>query len=122
VNTFSVDAYADALPSRRPVALAMPLDRRQEMAYWLYWRAYELFAGDADFGDLFEGAALARVFGPLFAPFRALGLVRRSADGYEITDSGAFWIHRLQSEYSLAYIDRLWGRCRSEAWPDALRL
>jgi oxygen-independent coproporphyrinogen-3 oxidase len=122
VNTFSVDAYADALPARRPVALAMPLDRRQEMAYWLYWRAYELFAGEQDFRDLFDGAELERVFGPLFAPFRALGLMCRSDGGFGVTDSGAFWIHRLQSEYSLAYIERLWGGCRRAAWPNGLQL
>jgi coproporphyrinogen III oxidase-like Fe-S oxidoreductase len=122
VNTFDVDAYAAALPSRRPVALAMPLAPRQEMAYWLYWRAYELFAGAEDFADLFPGASLEGVFGPLFAPFRALGLMRRTAGGFEITDAGAYWIHRLQSEYSLAYIERLWGRCRREPWPAEVRL
>jgi oxygen-independent coproporphyrinogen-3 oxidase len=122
VNTFSVDAYAQALPQRRPVALAMPLDRRQEMAYWLYWRAYELFASDADFRDLFDGAELDDVFGALFAPFRALGFVRRRPDGYAVTDSGAFWIHRLQNEYSLSYIDRLWGLCRRTPWPESVRL
>ncbi len=122
VNTFSVDAYADALPSRRPVALAMTLDRRQEMAYWLYWRAYELFAGSADFRELFDGAELDEVFGALIAPFRAAGFMRRAPGGYEVTDSGAFWIHRLQSEYSLAYIERLWGQCRRTPWPREVRL
>jgi oxygen-independent coproporphyrinogen-3 oxidase len=100
----------------------MPLDRRQEMAYWLYWRAYELFAGRDDFRALFDGAEVEDVFGALFAPFRALGFMRRSEHGYEISDSGAFWIHRLQNEYSLAYIERLWGRCRNTAWPTEVRL
>ncbi len=122
VNTFDVDAYADALPSRRPVALAMPLERRQEMAYWLYWRAYELFAGRDDFRELFGGADLDATFGALFAPFRAAGFMRRTAEGWAITDPGAFWIHRLQNEYSLAYIERLWGRCRRTPWPAEVRL
>ena len=89
VNTFDVDAYAAALPGRRPVALSMALAPRQEMAYWLYWRAYELFAGADDFAALFPGAGLEEVFGRLFAPFRALGLMRRVAGGFEITDAGA---------------------------------
>jgi coproporphyrinogen III oxidase-like Fe-S oxidoreductase len=122
VNTFCVDAYAEALPSRRPVALAMPLDSRQEMAYWLYWRAYELFAGHGDFRDLFGDAELDAVFGALFAPFRAAGFMRRTPEGYEVTDSGAFWIHRLQNEYSLAYIERLWGQCQRTPWPREVRL
>jgi oxygen-independent coproporphyrinogen-3 oxidase len=100
----------------------MRLDRRQEMAYWLYWRAYELFAGREDFRALFDGADLDATFGALFAPFRAAGFMRRTPAGFEITDAGAFWIHRLQNEYSLAYIDRLWGRCRRTAWPAEVRL
>jgi hypothetical protein len=79
----------DALPSRRPVALALPLDR--EMAYWLYRRAYELFACHKDFRDLFGDAELDAVFGALFVPFRAAGFMRRTPEGYEVTDSGAFW-------------------------------
>jgi hypothetical protein len=39
-----------------------------------------------------------------------------------MTDSSAFWIHRLQNEHSLAYIERLWGRCRRVAWPGELQL
>ena len=122
VNTFDVEAYAAALPARRPVALSMPLAPRQEMAYWLYWRAYELFAGAGDFAELFPGPSLEEVFGRLFVPFRALGFMRRTSGGFEITDAGAYWIHRLQNEYSLSYIERLWGRCRKEPWPAEVRL
>ena len=43
-------------------------------------------------------------------------------DGYEITRSGAYWIHRLQNEYSLNYINRLWGGCRKTAWPNRVML
>lgn len=123
VNTFDVDAYASALPARRPIALSMKMDRRLEMAYWLYWRAYELFVADADFRDLFGAdRSVARLFGPSFTPFLATGLMERQADGYRITDAGAFWIHRIQNEYSLDYINRLWGQCRQTAWPQEVVL
>ena len=123
VNTFSVDAYASALPRRRPVALSLAVDRRLEMAYWLYWRVYELHVGEADFRDQFGADAdLTRMFGHLFRPLMLAKLAERTPDGYRITNSGAYWIHRIQNEYRLNYINRLWGRCRDEPWPAQVTL
>ncbi len=119
VNTFDVEAYVDALPERRPVALSMPVDRRLEMAYWLYWRVYELRATTGEFqGQFATTESVHSRFGKLFAPLLAAGLVRRTLDGFAITPAGAYWIHRLQNEYSLSYINRLWGTCRQTAWPE----
>lgn len=123
VNTLDVEAYASALPARRPIALSMKMDRRLEMAYWLYWQAYDLFVADADFHDLFgTDRSMTRLFGPCFVPFVAAGLMKREAGGYRITAAGAFWIHRIQNEYSLNYINRLWGRCRQTPWPQEVVL
>ena len=118
VNTFDVEAYANTLPDRRPVALSMPVDLRLEMVYWLYWRTYELKVMEQDFQRLFgTEVSLDQVFWSLFRPFQVLGMMRRIEGGYQITQSGAYWIHRLQNEYSLSYINRLWGGCRHQAWP-----
>lgn len=123
VNTFHVEAYASRLPEHRPIALAMPLDRRLEMTYWLYWRVYELLADERDFRDMFgQRESLADVFGTVLEPFRRLGLLQRTEHGYAVSEAGAFWIHRLQNEYSLTYIDRLWGGCRRAPWPDEVVL
>jgi oxygen-independent coproporphyrinogen-3 oxidase len=123
VNTFDVEAYARALPARRPVALVLPMDRRLELAYWLYWRLYELHAEDADLRDLFPGErSVSSAFGRVLLPFQAAGLIGRTATGYRVTNSGAYWVHRIQNEYSLNYINRLWGRCRREPWPMGLSL
>ena len=119
VNTFDVDAYARALPDRRPIALALPVDRELEMAYWLYWRVYELEIGEGDFSSCFGERTLAGRYGHLLEPLRLLGLVERSPGGYRVTRAGAYWVHRLQNEYSLDYINRLWGRCRRQAWPSS---
>jgi oxygen-independent coproporphyrinogen-3 oxidase len=118
VNTFDVQAYADALPERRPVALALPVDRRLEMAYWLYWRVYELQIEGGEFRHVFGSReSLADRFGGLLAPLCLTGMARRTERGYAITPAGAYWIHRLQNEYSLNYINRLWGSCRRDPWP-----
>jgi oxygen-independent coproporphyrinogen-3 oxidase len=119
VNTFDVEAYAATLPQRRPVALAMPVDRRLELAYWLYWRVYELLVGEAALRQRFgEEVSLGAGLGGLLALARAAGLVRRVDGGWAVTRSGAYWIHRLQNEYSLSYINRLWGTCRRTPWPE----
>ncbi len=123
VNTFDVAAYAEALPRRRPIAVSMPVDRRLEMAYWLYWRIYELKLLAEPFRKLFgSDVSLDKQFGRLMAPLVAGGLMERTTAGYEVTKPGAYWIHRLQNEYSLNYINRLWGGCRKEPWPKAVRL
>lgn len=121
VNTFSVEEYAAALPGRLPVALTLPVDRRLEMTYWLYWRAYEMKLPRAEFVELF-GAALEVEYGGLLEASLRLGMLQRRDGAYHVTEDAAYWIHRLQNEYSLNYIDRLWGRCRQEAWPREVRL
>ena len=123
VNTFDVDAYADALTHGRPVALVLPVDRRLEMAYWLYWRAYEMRACEADFQKVFGAdASLEGTFGKITRLFKTLRMVEGEPGGWRITRRGAYWIHRLQNEYSLNYINRLWGTCRREAWPQEVTL
>jgi len=121
VNTFSVEQYAAALPQRLPAALVLPVDRRLEMAYWFYWRAYEMRFPAADFRELF-GEELEAVYGRLLGALERLGMVRRHNGDFRVTEQAAYWIHRVQNEYSLNYINRLWGGCRREAWPEEVRL
>ncbi|MEA1933615.1 MAG: radical SAM protein [Thermodesulfobacteriota bacterium] len=118
VNTFDVAAYAETLPNKRPIALSMPVDKRLEMAYWLYWRVYELKICHEDFRDLFGNEnSIDSIFNNVIKPFELAGMIKKINGGYQVSDSGAYWIHRLQNEYSLNYINRLWGTCRRSPWP-----
>lgn len=121
LNTFFVEEYAAALPDRLPVALALPVSRRLEMAYWLYWRAYEMSIPSAGFRELF-GDELDRVYGWLLRPLGRLGAIHRENGCYRVSADAAYWIHRLQNEFALDYIDHVWGRCRAEARPRQVRL
>ncbi len=121
VNTFSIEEYAATLPERLPVALALPVDRRLEMAYWLYWRVYEMKLGSDDFRDLFA-EDLDAVYGRLLRLLARMGMMERKDGCYRVTEGAAYWVHRFQNEYSLNYINRLWGRCRQEAWPPEVTL
>ena len=123
VNTFDIDAYSRSLPDERPIALSMKINRRLEMAYWLYWRVYELFVCNNEFETLFSRKdGLNNVFGKLLKSFCLLGMLKRDGANYQVTNLGAYWIHRLQNEYSLNYINRLWGTCRKKPWPNEVRL
>lgn len=123
VNSFDVKAYASRLPTDRPIAVSMPVRRRLEMAYWLYWRIYELKISNADFRSVFgTTASLDSEFGHLLRPLIQVGLVDVANGSYCVTKSGAYWIHRLQNEYSLSYINHLWGKCRKEPWPEEVML
>ena len=123
VNTFDVGEYVACLPKQRPIALNMQMGRRREMAYWLYWRLYELHAEEAGFAELFgSDCSLSQVFGAALKPLELLGWMKRRSGGYDVTRSGAYWVHRLQNEYSLDYITKLWGRCRDTAWPEQVVL
>jgi len=61
-------------------------------------------------------------FSDLFNLVRLGGMMEKKNGSYQITTSGAYWIHRLQNEYSLNYINRLWGSCQKEPWPKQVKL
>ena len=123
VNTFDVTSYAKTLPEKRPIALSMPVDLRLEMAYWLYWRVYELKIQQNDFQDFFgKEYSLESSFHNILRPIQLAGMIEKWNGGYQVTNSGAYWIHRLQNEYSLNYINRLWGSCRKVSWPKEVYL
>jgi coproporphyrinogen III oxidase-like Fe-S oxidoreductase len=121
VNTFSVEEYAAALPERLPVALILPVDRRLEMAYWLYWRIYEMKITGSNFRELFE-EDLEHVYGRLLRLLKLSGLVEQQNGSYLVTEDASYWVHRFQNEFALNYINSLWGRCRQEPWPQEVRL
>ena len=120
-NTFHVEAYAHSVRRGSPATLCLPLNPRLEMAYWLYWRLYEMHVSQEAFMALFH-RNLDTHYGWLLLFPRLLGLMRRTRHGYEVTRRGAYWIHRLQNSFSLDYMTRIWGLCRREPWPQEVRL
>lgn len=119
-NTFSLDAYLATEPTR-PALRLLPSERFRR-AHWLYWQIYRTSLDPARYRALFA-RELDRDFGTILALLPLLGLARRDAAGvWALTERGAVWVHRVQALFSLAYIDELWARAQSEAWPDAVEL
>lgn len=122
LNTFNVGAYVQALEDGRlPIALSLPLSRRQQMAGWLYWRIYATHFKKSDFAARFH-VPFDAVYGQYMRPLAALGLLHDSADEITLTDAGAYWLHALQDLFSIDYVSKLWGTARENPWPTAVML
>jgi coproporphyrinogen III oxidase-like Fe-S oxidoreductase len=118
-NTFSVPAYQHETPSRP--ALVLQTDEKFRRAHWLYWRLYRTTVDPAEYAALF-GRDLARDWSKAFALMQLLGMARREKEVWRVTEFGAVWMHRFQQLFSITYIDDLWERCQSEAWPQEVVL
>lgn len=118
-NTFSVPEY-NACVEPHP-ALVLRVGERLRRLHWLYWAIYGTHITSERYRILF-GKPIERDFGHLLRAMQMAGFARHAATGWEITERGAIWVHRLQSLFSLSYIDEMWTRCRHEAWPSEVAL
>ena len=53
---------------------------------------------------------------------KLLGFVEEKDGAYCLTMKGAFYYHYYENYYTLAYIDKMWGIMRREAFPEEIRL
>ncbi len=81
----------------------------------MYWRFYDTHIPAADLDEMLgEDAITARRW---LSAMMAGGLVRRDNGSYELTDSGAFWLHLAQNHFALSYVNTLWTAARQTPWP-----
>jgi len=118
-NTFCVRAYTAAAP--RAIALIHELSPHQKRADWLYWQIYNARVDAPAYVERF-GRTIERDFGRLLRILCACGYLRREASSYELTESGAIQVHRMQSIFSLNGIDSVWSACRRTSWPEEVRV
>lgn len=122
INTFSVAGYNGRVDAGRlPTALTLRFTRRQRMVYYLFWTAYTTRVEEGDFQDFF-GVPLKRMYGLELWAAQRMGFVRREGGAYVMTPKGAFYYHYYEQFYTLAYIDKMWGVLRREAFPPELTL
>ncbi|NBK91273.1 radical SAM protein [bacterium 1XD21-13] len=122
INTFSVEAYCRRIDHRQPpTSLTLRFSLRQRMVYYLFWTAYSTKINEADF-ERFFNVPLKRMYGLELAAAKLLGLVTEKNGIYRMTLKGAFYYHYYESFYTLAYIDKMWGIMRREAFPGQIEL
>ena len=122
VNTFSVEEYCRRIDAGKlPTSLTLRFTERQRMVYWLFWTAYGMRVDSRDFEHYF-GVPLRKMYGAELAAAIRAGLATEKDGVYEMTDKGAFYYHYYENFYTLAYIDKMWGILREEAFPESLTL
>lgn len=122
INTFSVEAYCQRIAQGQlPTSLTLRFSLRQRMVYYLFWTAYSTTIHEADF-EAFFGVSLKKMYGVEFALARLLGFLIKNDGVYTMTLKGAFYYHYYENFYTLAYIDKMWGILRKEAFPERLEL
>ena len=122
VNVFSVDAYVETVRKGFvPTALRMDMRARARGLYWLFWSCYNGAVSERVYGELF-GRSLGGDFGGALFVGTTLGWVRRTDDGWSLTERGSYLFHLVEQAYTHQYIDKTW-RCSMETpWPERIRL
>ena len=122
INTFSVQEYCRRVNAGLlPTALTLRFTLRQRMVYYLFWTAYSTRVDPKAF-ERFFGVPLDRMYGAELRLARLLGLVKQENELWRMTPRGAFYYHHYENFYTLAYIDKMWGILRKEAFPKELML
>ena len=116
LNTFSVDEYIKAMADGSPLALATRLDDGDKMAYWFFWRAYDLAIDTSTFQSMF-GQGLPYRVRTLLSLLTLLGMTQRGGNTISFTETGAYIFHLIEKEYTHAYLETMWNACLQEAWP-----
>lgn len=122
INTFSVEEYCKRVEEDKlPTSLTIRFSERQRMIYYLFWTAYSTKVDECDF-EKFFGKPLRKMYGFELWLARVLGFVTEGNGIYQMTLRGAFYYHYYESFYTLAYIDKMWGIMRKEAFPERIEL
>ena len=122
INTFSVEEYCKRIAEQKlATSLTIRFTKRQRMIYFLFWTAYSTKVDSRDF-ERFFGTSLQKMYGFELWLAKRLGFVNEENEVYEMTLKGAFYYHYYENFYTLAYIDKMWGIMRKEAFPEKIEL
>ncbi len=122
INTFSVGEYCKRVEEESlPTSLTIRFSLRQRMVYYLFWTAYSTRVNAGDF-EKFFGVPLKSMYGIELKVAELLGFITEENGIYSMTLKGAFYYHYYENFYTLAYIDKMWGIMRKEAFPQKIEL
>lgn len=120
INTFSVEEYCKRIDEKKlPTSLTIRFTLRQRMVYFLFWTAYSTKVDSRAF-EKFFGLTLKKMYGFELELAKLLGFVTEENGIYSMTLKGAFYYHYYENFYTLAYIDKMWGIMRKEAFPEKI--
>ena len=131
-TAFSLDGPVaiETIPSDVTIAKARRIKQlgieyvshRLEKLFWLYWRLYEIEVPKREYQERFK-ADFPWDFMLLLRLLELLGFGRQeSGDRFVLSSRGADWIHLLQNQYALDYVNKIWSGCQVIPWPNKVRL
>ena len=91
------------------------------MVYYLFWTAYGTRVDPRAF-ERFFGVPLGKMYGFEIRLGKLLGFIDEKDGILRLTPKGAFYYHYYENFYTLAYIDKMWGIMRNEAFPEEIKL
>ena len=122
INTFSIQEYIKRVDSELlPTALTLNFTRRQRAAYYLFWSAYAMELDPVKFERIL-GETPEDIFGFELWVAEKIGFVKKERGKYKLTDRASYVYHNVEQAYTGAYIDKMWGLLRSEAFPEKMVL
>lgn len=122
INTFSIEEYCKRIEEENlATSLTIRFTERQRMIYYLFWTAYSTKVDSRDF-EKFFGKPLKKMYGLELKIAKMLDFVKEKDGVYKMTLKGAFYYHYYENFYTLAYIDKMWGIMRKEAFPEKIEL
>ncbi len=122
INTFSIKDYIERVEQKQlPTSLTLRFTLRQRMVYYLFWTAYTTKVDPKAFKRFF-GVSLYDKYGFELFLCRILGFIKKENGVYCMTSKGAYYYHYFEQFYTLAYIDKMWGIMRQEAFPNNITL
>lgn len=122
INTFSINDYIKRIENDNlPTSLTLEFTKRQRMAYYLFWSAYGLKISEENFEKLL-GVSISKMYGFELLIGRIFGLLKKRNNTYYLTNKASYIYHRLEQQYTTAYIDKMWNISRKVPFPDKIIL
>lgn len=124
INTFSIEEYIRRIEyGLLPTSLTLDFTRRQRAVYALFWSAYSLEIDRNGF-ERIMGQTVESMFSFELWVAKRLGLIAlaEEAGKYILTDRAARFYHRVEQQYTRAYIDKMWNISRETPFPEKIIL
>ena len=117
-NTFNFESYCDRIKSgMAPTSLHLEMTENLHKIYDVYWKYYETSV-PTQYLDNIDN----RLFKMIIKTLNIIGMQKKIADDYVLTEKGAFWVHLLQNYYILSYIENVWSISMQQPFPEEIRL
>lgn len=122
INTFSVEEYISTVNNdKNPKSLTMDFDERLRALYWCFWNAYTLEFNNDNFKKIFK-KDIEKIFKIELLLSRILGIIKKTNNGYKLTELGIYLYHLIEQHYTHQYIDKTWRICGQTSWPNEIDL